>query len=51
VSETKEATMSPRDHWLISRPKYFVAIVFCLATLFAASTVDAQKTAKPVLHG
>ena len=43
--------MSPRDHWLISRPKYFVAIVFCLATLFAASTVDAQKTAKPVLHG
>ena len=43
--------MSPRLHLLTSRPLYFVTIVCFLTALCAAGPVEAQKTAKPVLHG
>ena len=43
--------MSSRLHFLTSGPMYFVTVVCLLAALCAAGPVEAQETAKPVLHG
>ena len=43
--------MSSRLHFLTSGPMYFVTVVCLLAVLCAAGPVEAQETAKPVLHG
>ena len=43
--------MSTRLQFLTFRPLYFVAVVCLLAALSAAGSAEAQKTAKPVLHG
>jgi gamma-glutamyltranspeptidase/glutathione hydrolase len=43
--------MSKRIKLLTCRPLYLVAVVYFLAALSANDSVEAQETAKPVLHG